>query len=167
MHVIEGVIYVKDARPYFLNQLVDLPIQSLSIHWITVDSDCKKPRITDQVLYETALDGAQQSGCNAPSSRYNLQELSVIRGLYTARKWEWVPPGSVGTCRGGGWIMRFWVPMPLAFLQCRAGGVASFVYASVSLVDEDQDDFLRLHAQTTVTVETLSRGRDMPLFSRL
>lgn len=162
VHVVEGIVYVKDARPYVPGQTVDLPIHSLSIDWRTVESDCKKPRITDEVLYETVLDDAPKS-----DNRYNVQELSVTRGLYTGRGWEWIAPGSPGTCRGGGWIMRFWVPVPLSFLQCRAGGVTSFAHASVSLIDEEQDDLLTLHAQTTVTLESLRRGRDMPLFSRL
>lgn len=161
MHTVEGIVYVKDALPYVPGHLLEQPIQSVSLEWRTVESDCKKPRITDKVLYETCL------GEEPKNSRYNIYELSVARGLYTGKKWEWVAPGAPGTSRGGGWVMRFWVPVPLSLLKDRAGGVASFVHASVTLIDDDQDDLITTHAQTTVTLESLRSGRDMPVFSRL
>lgn len=151
-----GVVYVRDARPYIPGQLVDQPIQSVFVDWRTVESDCKQPRITDQALYETSLGEERTNG------RYNVPELSVAKGMYTARKWEWVAPGTPGTCRGGGWIMRFWVPVPLSLLKDRAGGIASFVHASVTVIDDDEDDLITTHAQTVITLESLRRGRDMP-----
>lgn len=150
------MIYVKDARPFVPGQLLDDPVQSLAVNWQTSIPSRKGQGTV--VVYETSLDERE----TVVLYRHEVvQHLDPARGVHAAERWEWVPAGVPGTCRGGGWAMRVWIPVPMSILEGRTGPVASVVRANVRLADDDTKDSVAATAEAVVTMEHLKHDRDI------
>lgn len=150
------MIYVKDARPFVPGQLLDDPVQSLAVDWQTSIPSRKGQGTV--VVYETSLDERE----TVVLYRHEVvQQLDPAGGIHAAERWEWVPAGVPGTCRGGGWAMRVWIPVPMSILEGRTGPVASVVRANVRLADDDTKDSVAATAEAVVTMEHLKHDRDI------
>ncbi|KAH9910138.1 uncharacterized protein B0H18DRAFT_520800 [Fomitopsis serialis] len=158
-YALEGVLYVKDAKAQTAD-LPLLPVESLSIDWHTVDSCRRIPNMTDDVIYATSFLGGLLVRHEV------IRRMNPVNGIYTAVSWEWIPPGIPGTCVGGGWALRFWVPIPMWIFKGR-DVASSLVSASVVFRDGDSDYTFTAEAGTmNVTIEHLMRGRDMKVSGR-
>lgn len=139
------------------------PVNFFTVDWRTVLPARAGQEATGETAYETSRNSGEAVGLH----RHEVaREMDPARGIHNAKRWEWIPAGTPGTCRGGGWAMRVWVPVPMSVLEGRAGSVASFVRASVGLEDFDLESFVVADAEAKVTVENLRRDRDMKVSSR-
>ena len=156
-------MYVKDARPFEAGQLHHDPVTSFAVDWRTVLPTPKGPDTVGEVLYEVSLNPGEAVVLH----RFEVaKDMDPAKGIHTAKTWEWIPAGTPGACRGGGWAMRVWVPVPMSSLEGRAGPVASFVRTTVGLEDFNLESFAIVDAEAKVTVENLRRDRDMKVSSR-
>ena len=152
------MIYVKDARPYEPGQLLHSPVQSFGVEWRTIHPTRKGQTNVGDVVYETSLDPRE----TVVLHRFQVaKKMDPANGIHAAESWEWIPAGAPGTCRGGGWAMRIWVPVPMSILEGRSGPVPSFVRATLGLEDCNLECEITANAEATVTLENLRRERDM------
>ncbi|KAH9931352.1 uncharacterized protein B0H18DRAFT_1209027 [Fomitopsis serialis] len=154
-YVLEGLVYVKDAKPHS-SQYPLKPINSLTINWRTVDSRRGTPSIADPNLYETSYRG----GAALIKRAHVLGSLNPANGIHTDIAWTYLAPGVRGTGLGGGWALRFWVPVPMWLFKGREV-VSSLVNANVVFGDGDRASWKEHSGTVEVTIEHLRRGREM------
>ncbi|KAH9921631.1 uncharacterized protein B0H18DRAFT_1105890 [Fomitopsis serialis] len=143
-YALEGLLYVKDAKA----QTTDFPlssVDSISIDWHTVDSCQRVPSMADDTIYATSFRGG----------------VAPLLGRPEDVSWEWIAPSVPGTGLGGGWALRFWVPVPMWIFKGR-DVARSLVSASVVFRDGDDNDTFTADAGTVdVTIEHRMCARDM------
>lgn len=133
----------------------------MTIDWCTVDSCGRAPRITDDTIYSTSFRG-RASLLTRPQV---IGHLNPANGIHTDISWTWIAPCYPGTGPGGGWALRFWVPIPMWIFNGR-DVARSLVRASIVFHDGTDCMWTAYSNTANVTIEHLRRGRDMRVSGR-